>query len=352
MTNDPLGLFDEDASDPLGLFEETKKDKFRIESKADEAAAGLTGAAEALTSMMAAAPSEIAGGLWGLSTLLSGQGLEKAAGNVNKAIDTNLGFGKFSPKSKAGKETEERIGEALNVPIDLAGKAGQWMGGDLGETNARIAAESLLNLIDPALAVKAVKTIKPGQKIPEAKAVETPIEAPVVAGKDPLGLFDEQAVQERLAAGDETGQMALFDQPELMGQRNQFNAGDLGDWRVDENGIPVRVDKSMDAANVEAPLQRNLFGDELPQAGLEGTNVPITQAIDNTPANGMWAQRRGMTNRLGGNAAELMATPELEAAVMEANGMKLPFDEQTAFDPKNPLPTEKFGDMLKRTESH
>lgn len=137
------------------------------------------------------------------------------------------------------------------------------------------------------------------------------------------------------------GQMSLFDQPDVMGQRNQFNGGELGDWRIDENGMPVKVDKSMEALNLEQPLQRNLFGDELGPA--LGQDVSLTQAIDNTPANGQWAQRRGQINRLGGRGQELMADPALEAAMLEAEGMKLPMIDQTMFDPKNPLPTERLG---------
>lgn len=354
MTNDPLGLFDEDTTtgDPLGLFEEDSKRKKvddLLSSQADTASQGLQGAVEAGVGMLSGLPSQIAGGIHGLSTLAAGQGLDKAAENVQKLQEGNFGLGKYVPPSEAGKASEKRLGEAMEAPINAAGKLGFKMGGNLGETNARIAAEVLMNLVDPALAIKAIKTIKPGTKVPEAVAEAPKVEAPVVPPKDPLGLFDEQALQERLAAGDETGQMALFDQPELMGQRNQFNAGDLGDWRVDENGMPVRVDKSMDAANVEAPLQRNLFGDELPQAGLEGTNIPMTQAIDNTPANGQWAQRRGMTNRLGGNGAELLPGNDLLAAMQEANGQKLPFEESTMFDPKNPLPTKTLREMESQT---
>jgi hypothetical protein len=351
----PFDEFDNVESNPFDTFdEEPKKDKFLSHKEKQKAIEeGLAGMLDTGMGMVSSLPGQLAGGIWGLSTLASGQGLEKAAGNVEKAMESNFGMGAYKPFTKKGQEYTEKAGEALQKPIDLAGKGGQYIGGDLGETNARIAAEALMNLIEPGAALGLAKGAirRAGKARPEAMTKEpVPGVKVVEPAKNPFDQFD-QATAEKLAAGDETGQMALFDQPELMGQRNQYNAGDLGDWRVDENGIPVRVDKSMDAANVEAPLQRNLFGDELPQAGLEGTNVPITQAIDNTPANGMWAQRRGMTNRLGGNAAELMATPELEAAMMEANGMKLPFDEQTAFDPKNPLPTEKYGDMLKRTES-
>lgn len=53
----------------------------------------------------------------------------------------------------------------------------------------------------------------------------------------------------------------------------------MPEMRIDENGIPIRADLSMEAANLENPLQRNLWGDELPyRTGDDG--IPLTQALD------------------------------------------------------------------------
>lgn len=353
MTNDPLGLFDEDSnSDPLGLFEEDSKDKKFLshEEKQKAIREGLAGIVDTGMGMISGLPSQIVGGLGGLSTLAATGSLDKANAMKERIEESNFGMGRYKPFTNKGQEFSENTGNVLQVPIDLAGKYGGKAGSLIGlenegELTGRLLTEAAMNLIEPGAALGLAKgAIRRAGKPHLPETVVEPKVEPVVPAKDPLGLFDQTTV-ERLAAGDETGQMALFDQPELMGQRNQFNAGDLGDWRIDENGMPVRVDKSMEAANVEAPLQRNLFGDELPTNGLEGTDIGITQAIDNTPANGQWAQRRGMINRLGGNGKELLASPELEAAMMEANGLKLPFEEQTAFDPKNPLPTRRLGEL-------
>lgn len=51
--------------------------------------------------------------------------------------------------------------------------------------------------------------------------------------------------------------------------------------RVDENGIPIRADLSMEAANLENPLQRNLWGDELPGRNTQDQSIGMTQALDN-----------------------------------------------------------------------
>jgi hypothetical protein len=81
MTNDPLGLFDEDStSDPLGLFEETDKKFLSHKEKQKAIEDGVAGIVDTGMGMVAGLPSQLAGGIWGLSTLLSGQGLEKAAG--------------------------------------------------------------------------------------------------------------------------------------------------------------------------------------------------------------------------------------------------------------------------------
>lgn len=425
MKNDPLGLFDEEEknTDPLGLFgegpatESVQPGMLSTDDKKTAIKEGLTGMVDTAMGMASGLPSQIAGGVLGLSTLMSGQGLDAAANKVKSVQESNFGMGAYQPFSKKGQEYTEKASEVMEYPIKKAGDLGYMVGGELGRTNAEIATESLMNLVEPAVFLKggragmrrmidrsakgytpdvaatvsAQADIRKADAEFEANALDRterraareqaragqrasgdPIyvdptgDALVPNSADPLGLFeardmasdkiatDMEAIRRRETANerpnltsleDANGQQSLFDQGDQMGQRNQFNAGDLGDWRIDENGIPVRVDKTLDAMNVEAPLQRGLFGDELPNAGLEGTNVPITQAIDNTPANGQWAQRKGMTNRLGGNGKVLEAGPDLLAAMNEANGPNLPFNEATEFSPRNPMPYNRLGDL-------
>ena len=56
----------------------------------------------------------------------------------------------------------------------------------------------------------------------------------------------------------------------------------MPNMRVDENGMPIRADLSMELQNLENPLQRNLWGDELGPA-LDQTRS-LTEAIDSMPA--------------------------------------------------------------------
>lgn len=124
---------------------------------------------------------------------------------------------------------------------------------------------------------------------------------------------------------DPMAQHELFDQSEMGRVANPYEAK-LGDWRVDENGIPIKADLSMEANNLENPLQRNLWGDELERTrnpvGQEATlfdqnglqeGVPLTQAMDSMP----WAQRRGAINSELTGAIE--PTNQLQAAIAQAN---------------------------------
>lgn len=106
---------------------------------------------------------------------------------------------------------------------------------------------------------------------------------------------------------DTMSQHGLFDMSEDARLRNPTEAV-TGDWRVDENGIPIKADLSMEAANLENPLQRNLWGDELPPKH-EQEGTPLTEAIDSMP-NPPWDSPRSegidmlsngvRSNRFGG----------------------------------------------------
>lgn len=61
----------------------------------------------------------------------------------------------------------------------------------------------------------------------------------------------------------------------------QYGMTDTG-GRVDENGIPIRADLSMEAQNLQDPLQRNLWGDEL-SGRSQDSSIGMTQALDKMP---------------------------------------------------------------------
>jgi hypothetical protein len=117
------------------------------------------------------------------------------------------------------------------------------------------------------------------------------------------------AAQERAAAAAEDArlakqsqdmanmhQMPIDDTPHVLPDSGELIAPQYGVehgiGRVDENGIPIRADRSMEAQNLENPLQRNLWGDELPPQSGQENPIGITQAIDKME-NGVQARENG-----------------------------------------------------------
>lgn len=154
-------------------------------------------------------------------------------------------------------------------------------------------------------------------------------------------------------------QNELFDQPEQGRVANPYEAA-IGEWRVDENGMPIRADLSMEAANLENPLQRNLWGDELdPRVDPIGQSadlfdsqrqfqeqpvqggVPLTQAMDSMPPDAM----RAAVDETG-MGRELPASPELEAAKMAGEGMRVPQSQRGAIDFGDPAKKDKINEIL------
>lgn len=77
------------------------------------------------------------------------------------------------------------------------------------------------------------------------------------------------------------GQMNLFD-PEVEGRGVSPYEAFPGDWRVDENGIPIRADLSLEAQALQNPMQRGLWGDELDlaEAGYTGRDPTKPLSMD------------------------------------------------------------------------
>lgn len=110
---------------------------------------------------------------------------------------------------------------------------------------------------------------------------------------------------------NETEQMPLFDQPEMVQHRQPAQA-EFGDWRIDENGMPIKADLSLELQNLQQPLQRNLWGDEqLPKN--EQEQLGITHAMDATTDPQMRAQQQQLLN------GEIEAPGNLKASIIEAN---------------------------------
>lgn len=175
------------------------------------------------------------------------------------------------------------------------------------------------------------------QQIAEMQARQTgqrdlfaPVNEPMAQNVPPADMSPMNPVRPM----DTTAQGALFDQPEQGRVANPYEAA-AGDWRIDENGIPIKADLSMEAQQMQNPLQRNLWGDELEPTmspvgmGLQGVDDmstqmgrPLTEAIDSMPDLPWRSARDEGIDMLKGSVE---ASGALEGARMEANS---PFNSQ------------------------
>lgn len=180
-------------------------------------------------------------------------------------------------------------------------------------------------------------------------------ERPKAKGKpsavDKIRAEAKKPIVEAPAPKLEPEQLRLFDQFEERSPISPYQTEMAPDmWRVDENGIPIRADLSMEVQNLQQPLQRNLWGDELEAnfprdpnkpldmetgdiPGVERFSdpvqfrndpegqIPLTEAIDMMPEgvrarnpDGSFAEGTTRQNALDLLRNELPASPELEVA--------------------------------------
>lgn len=302
--------------------------------------------------------------------------LDIAAGVPKVAARTALAVGgKLAEPSTSLQETWERAGEAIeetypalgkemraNIgytapmkPFELYGQGAEWLAeqASLGNKDAQGALNIIANFTPIPLVGKGARVIKRGIEAvdPGLRAI-TPesVRGRLTKAHEVLQQAKEEAIvkpkeakplEDLKSTESLGGQMNFFDQfDEVQGRPTQFQARPMeAVWRLDEHGIPIRADLSMEAANVEAPLQRNLFGDELGPA--LGQTRSLTEAVDSVTNN--WALRRGLINRLGGRGHVLEAGHDLLAAKMASEGPLIPREPTTRFVPTSPLPTAPLG---------
>lgn len=361
--NDPLGLFEEENNnDPLGLFSEQEAERSLGEKS--------LGILETGAGMLAGAPAQIAGGLAGVGSLMIGEGVDKAMERMNAVQRSNFGFGAYEPSTEAGKEYTQNLGEFLQGIQEGGGDIGAKLGGMVGRENAgRYVGELLtgtamefpeLLLGGAALSMQRPRPAKPSatSKVQDIINQDRGLEVTV---RTPDGGLDETV---QFPPTNETTQLELFDQP-LQGRMVSPYEATTGDWRIDENGMPVRIDLSLEAQNMQNPLQRNLWGDELdvqfprdPAAPLgprstgdiegferfsEPVNFrndpenqrPLTEAIDSMdPAARTAALEQTQMGR------EMEASGQLEAARMEAETMSW-LEQAKRPETKKPRPVSK-----------
>lgn len=120
-----------------------------------------------------------------------------------------------------------------------------------------------------------------------------------------------ERAKEAARIASDTERMRSATQPEMFEGVNHGygpNPTDIGGtqhWVKDENGMPIRADLSMEARNLENPLQRNLWGDELAQKHEQEAPSGITQAMDATPDTPFAGDLRDQQTAMLGNPAAI-----------------------------------------------
>lgn len=297
------------------------------------------GALETVGSMLAPMPSTILGGLVGGGVALT-QGIDKGAQTLEDIQKWNFGAGEYKPSSKKGQQYSENVGSALQYPVEKAGQFGEAIGGNAGRYVGELLVGSAMEMIEPTAIFAGAKGLarprKGSSKVSDIRAQQEAVKAPPEAPKGVVGeqgnLFDQ------------------FDERSPISPYQTEMASDM--WRVDENGIPIRADLSMEVQNLQQPLQRNLFGDELdvnfPRdpnkpldmetgdiKGVERFSEPVrfrndpenqialTEAIDRMPNDSVRQPALDLLRR------ETPASAELEVAKMDADGMRLMIEQAT-----------------------
>lgn len=386
--NDPLGLFgDEQSNDPLGLFEEPKKAGWGTAIKSSLASA--VNSADAAISLPAGA-------------LANYLGFQEQGDAVFKAMEERAKQNQqwANPENAPLSTTQQIGGTLITAPAQVLGMFGApamkgtdliQRGEDLSTAIPATAIETGMNVagVGPMQAAKSVlgrAAIGAGANMAFGAGADaaTQLLAKQEATKqayDPYDLdrrlvegvtggvlqaaFGERPTTPRSGsskvnsileqdaaakgkqpeptASGEPGQLPLFDDFEMRSPISPYQTEMAPNmWRVDENGIPIRADLSMEAQNLQQPLQRNLFGDELDAnfprdpnkplsmetgdiTGVERFSDPVsfrndpenqrplTEAIDIMEPNARTAALE--QTRMG---RELPASPELEVARMDA----------------------------------
>jgi hypothetical protein len=222
--------------------------------------------------------------------------------------------------SPLGKEWTNKVGEALmqTVPVmPLHGmfphmKPGEAVNAMKAKFGKEVAVPSTAPSLDTILKQKEEQLTKPTNE--DLGAWE----------KKQFKLSNEQTVRENeLLKKEEQSQLALpMDEQDGVYKAPQYSATEDFHPVIDENGMPIRAGKSIEAQAMENPLQRNLWGDELvkehPQEGpsmLDALNERVQEARD-TREVPFQTENEQQLKALENTTP---ASPELSKAVETAN---------------------------------
>lgn len=410
--NDPLGLFgDEQNNDPLGLFGDTpKKRKATWGESLAQGAAQIGNTADLAWSTLAGGAAALFGDdkealdieeqrkarkatrdTWGKPQEAEQSFVQKAVNAVNPLSLITSGLSPAATVDiarQAGETDKAAIKAGL---VDAAGNAvGMILPGfKQGAALTRVATGAGANVAQEYATRKVIQDmLETEQGKAQFQPTAEDLALAGLAGGTMAGLAGKRPVQNgkpspvdaiRAEAPKPVApmpdvqpeQFRLFDQFEERSPISKYQTEMAPDmWRVDENGIPIRADLSMEVQNLQQPLQRNLWGDELEAnfprdpnkpldmetgdiPGVERFSdpvqfrndpegqLPLTEAIDLMPEgvrarnpDGSFAEGTTRQNALDLLRRELPASPELEVARMDAETMQRTILDATGDTPK------------------
>jgi len=410
--NDPLGLFGEEQNDdPLGLFGDTPKKRKatwgeslkqgfgQIGNTADLALSTLAGSAaalfgddkEALDIEEQRKARKAVRDTWGAPQEAEQSFMQKAVNAVNPLSLISSGLSPAATVDTARQAGESNTSALKAGMVDAAGNAvGMILPGfKQGATLTRVATGAGANVAQEYATRKVIQDmLETEQGKAQFQPTAEDLALAGLAGGTMAGLAGKRPVQKgkpspidaiRAEAPKPSApmpdvqpeQLRLFDQFEERSPVSKYQTEMAPDmWRVDENGIPIRADLSMEVQNLQQPLQRNLWGDELEAnfprdpnkpldmetGDIEGVErfsdpvqfrndpegqLPLTEAIDMMPEgvrarnpDGSFAEGTTRQNALDLLRGELEASPELQVAKMDAETMQRTILDATGDTPK------------------
>lgn len=290
------------ASDESGPWDDYKKE----DSLGDKS----LGILEAGASMLAPLPSQIAGGVRGLSTLLSGQGLDKANEALESTMKSNFGFGAYEPSTSTGKRYAENLGHALNKPVEWAGDAGEFIGGSGGRLAGEVVAGTAMALVDPLVIGAGVK----GMIGRAGKSVKKPIDVAALEQEMKTPVKKETAPWEDYTQGE------MF--PDAENVATPYNAGQAG---VVEPITPKRQARQMELQMEDPPtVNVDAAGVSIPKGQERNVDLAKDQALADLDARA----RQDMLAQLPENHRRWAEGPA-KTAELDALDEKLSFNRRT-----------------------
>lgn len=218
----------------------------------------------------------------------------------------------FTPEAEAQRALDEQQGLQQMGELKGALDSFDQLGQDQAATKRYTAAQELLNQrqAELELAVKRQASLDNNASLRQHQEAASMVSELHARYTEQLRQVEEAKrnatenarLAEESSKASQRQQMEIDDTQHVLPDSNEVIAPQYGAMqgtgRFDENGMPIRADLSMEAANLENPLQRNLWGDELPRKSAQESVRGITKAMDITPAGEM---KNAQIEALGGS---------------------------------------------------